>query len=215
MKTCVVRLALALPALLWCGATFAQVPTDTNVVVPDVWDLVSTTGPDASDFAARCTGMPPAELQKMIKEAGSDSNVTHRGANRINPYLIINSKSIVCVKTSAKGFPILPIEVFRNTVRFNDMTPDQEKGLWTFISTELSLKGAAVALVKNSAGNAVQVVYLFSSHNPSRVYYQGTFLRATEFNESNYQAVFYSPGNVTTTSRGRYSENYKFIHDID
>jgi hypothetical protein len=201
------RWGSALGVLLAAGVAAAQSPAEGPV--PARWESVASGGSDATDLATRCVGMPEAELQRMVSDAGSNAVVTRRTTDRSKPFIVATGRKVTCVRTSAKGFPLLPQEAFDKTVIFESMAPEQASALRTYLSNQLAQRGAVTALVKNELGNAVQLTYLFASESPTRMYYQASFLKAGEFDESRYGAVFTNTGPWTLTTRGQVGEQLK------
>ncbi|HVE52786.1 MAG TPA: hypothetical protein VNB23_05335, partial [Ramlibacter sp.] len=93
-------------------------------------------------------------------------------SDRAKPYLVASGRRVVCVRPSAKGFPQVPLDVFRDTVNFEGMSAEQTNALRAALSSQLAARGAAMALVKNDIGNAVQLTYLFPGDTPTRIYYR-------------------------------------------
>lgn len=205
------RWAAALGMVLAAGAAMAQSVAAGTSAVPEKWES-APAGAEAPELAARCMGMPEAEVLRMISDAGSNGIVTRRPGDRAKPYLVATGRRVVCVRVSERGFPHLPLEAFEETISFEGMAPEQAGALRAALSAQLAARGAATALVKNDKGNATQLTYLFASDSPIRIYYQASFLRAGEFDENKYDAVFNVSGNMTVTSRGRPPERSKYLY---
>ena len=79
------------------------------------------------------------------------------------------------------------------------------------LSNQLATTGIATALVVNEKGNAYQVAYLFSSEKPSKFYYQASFVKKGEFDETKSRFVYRANGSMSVTTRGQPGERYKFF----
>lgn len=180
--------------------------------ITDQFNSVSTNSPDAYTFAKTC--LPSAtesSFQKMIKDVGSNASAITRGPDPNKPFLVVNSIRTTCVSMSSKHYPILPLEIFDNTVGFNGMSADTQKALRTSLARQLAQHGAANAFVKNDSGNAYAVYYLFASDTPSKIYYHVNFLKAGEFDENKFEFSTSGSNTMEVTSRGQPPENVKYI----
>lgn len=204
------RCAAALCLLLAAGTALSQ-GTPANAA-PEKWEAAPAA--EATELAARCMGMPEAEVRRMISDAGTNALVTRRAGDRTKPYIVASGRRVVCVQVSEKGYPRVPQEVFDKTIQFEGMAAQQVAALRSALSAQLALRGVATALVKNDKGNAVQVTYLFPSETPSRMYYQASFMKQGEFDESRYEAVFSAPGNMTVTARGQPAERFRSLYEV-
>ena len=179
--------------------------------VPESWESATGGGSEAKDLAARCMGMPEAELRRLMDNAGTHSTISQKPADKTKPYLIIRGSKIICVQRSNKGFPMLPHEAFHRTIHFESMNPEMSQALRIHLSNQIANRGTAAALIKNDLGNAVYITYLLPEDSAVRMFYQAVFLRPGDFDENKFEKVFSSSSKMTMTSRGTPSERVKYF----
>ena len=197
---------------LSAGATEVS-PSPSEIVVPQKWESVAASTPEATELAARCMGMPEGELKRMVSDAGNNAIITRTAPERKKSYVVVHSARVICVHKSNNGFPILPLDAFQSTIEFDGMTAEQVTTYRTSLSRQLATRGTAVALIKREHGDATLVNYLFASDPATKMHYQSFFLKKGEFDETKFEAVFdwMISGNMRVLSRGQPSERYKFI----
>lgn len=191
-----------------CLLLAGSVAMADDSTVPEKWDAAATSAPEGAETASRC-GATEADLRRMVSNAGSNGTVTRGPSERTKPYLAVNGTKVTCVNVTPKGYPL--VEVFNQTIEFEGMMTDTVKALRASLARQLGTRGVATALVKNEKGNALQVTYLFAQERPTRLYYQASFLRAGEFDEGRFEAVFTSPGGWGMTSRGGTREQFRSL----
>ena len=178
--------------------------------IPADFSSVAVDAPSSYDFVKECTpSISESSFNKMIREAADRITVINRPADKLRPYLVVTMGRAYCVKMSSRKYPILPLSVFDNTIDFIDMPREEVKRLRTDLAQQLASNGFATALVVNDAGNAHQVVYLLASEMPLRFYYNANFIKKGEFTDFAFPNFYRTPGNMSLSSRGAPSENYK------
>jgi hypothetical protein len=195
------------PMLAWSDAD--------EITIPDKFDSVSTSAADAYVFAGKCMpSVTEASFGRTIKDIGTNASAVTRSPDRQKPFLAINSTRTICVQMSSKQYPILPAEIFDETIGFDGLSAEDTKALRVSLARQLALGGAASALVKNEKGNASAVYYMFVSDTPDKLYYHMAFLKAGEFDESKYPIVVQHTGAMSTVARGQRGqppETYKYM----
>ena len=200
----------AMLAVLWAVFPFSASAED--IAISSTFNSVSTISEQAQEFANKCLPTSAAAFLKMVRDAGTASTVVTRNSDRLKPFLVVNGTRTICVAQSPKGYPVLPTEVFDQTINFNDMPAEDQKALQTSLARQLALTGAANALIKTEAGNAMGVYYMFSSDNPLKFYYHLAFLKLNEIDESKFAFVTSTKGPVSSTARNQPPESFKPLY---
>lgn len=163
---------------------------------------------NAYAFAKECI---PTIGEQSIKDPEKDKISVIKPADKTKPYLAITKGKIYCIPMSENKNPILPLNVFENTIDFPDMEKDEVIKLRTDLSKQLAITGAATALMVNEKGNAYVITYLFASDVPNKFYYHAGFLKKGEFDEQKFSNVYKSKGGMSISGRGQPSEYTKFF----
>ncbi len=197
--------ALLTPVLAW---------SDTEEVkIPEKFDAVPTSDAGAYAFASKCMPTLTEEIFKgFVKEVANNKSVLNRPPNSNNPFLVVNSTRTICVAVSKTRQPVMPTEIFDDTISFPGMTAGDVIALRVSLAQQLAQTGAASALVKNEKGNAFAISYLFASDTPNRIYYHMAFLKAGMFDESRFPVVMQNTGGVSVHAQafaGQPTESYK------
>lgn len=198
-------LVLLIPVLAW---------SDTEEIkIPEKFDAISTSDAGAYAFASKCMpSLTEDTFKGFVKQVADNKSVLNRPPNSNNPFLVVNSTRTVCVAVSKTRQPIMPTEIFDNTISFAGMAASDVIALRVALAQQLAQTGAASALVKNEKGNAVAISYLFASDTPNRIYYHMAFLKAGQFDESRFPVVMQNTGGVSVNAQaiaGQPTESYK------
>lgn len=198
-------LVLLIPVLAW---------SDTEEIkIPEKFDAISTSDAGADAFASKCMpSLTEDTFKGFVKQVADNKSVLNRPPNSNNPFLVVNSTRTVCVAVSKTRQPIMPTEIFDNTISFAGMAASDVIALRVALAQQLAQTGAASALVKNEKGNAVAISYLFASDTPNRIYYHMAFLKAGQFDESRFPVVMQNTGGVSVNAQaiaGQPTESYK------
>jgi hypothetical protein len=176
-------------------------PVLANDPVPDKYDAAPTGSDAAAELAMRCIPGTTAEAyQKMAGDARPGSVTYTWPTSRTASFLAVNAKRTICGTRAASGQPILPLEAFEKTVDFDGMPPEMQAAMRTSLSRQLAREGAARVLVRGDK-NAYALTFLFASDRPTRLYYQGAWLKEGEFVEAQYPAVFRWTGPMSVIAR--------------
>lgn len=163
---------------------------------------------NAYAFAKECMS---TISEDSIKEPEKNKISVIRPADKTKPYLSITNKKIYCINMSKNQNPILPLNVFENTIDFPDMEKDEIIKLRTDLSKQLAITGSATAIVVNEKGNANVLTYLFAHETPIKFFYHASFLKNGEFNEKTFPIVYRAKGGMSITARGQSPEYSKLF----
>lgn len=176
--------------------------------IPNDFLSIAIDDKNAYEFAKDCI---PTILENSIKEPEKNKISVSVPADKTKPYIAITKGKIYCISMSQNKNPILPLNVFENTIDFPDMETNELIKLRTDLSKQLATTGSASAIVVNEKGNANIITYLFASDVPHKFFYHAGFLKKGEFDEQKFSSVYRAKGGMSITARGQSSEYFKFF----
>jgi hypothetical protein len=201
-------LLLLLPIMVWAD-------TD-EVKIPEKFDAVATSDAGAYAFASKCIpSLTEDAFKGFVKDVSGTKSVMDRPPNSNNPFLVVNNARTICVAVSKTRQPIMPTEIFDNTISFAGMSASDVIALRVTLAQQLAQTGAASALVKNDKGNAFAIYYLFTSDTPNKIYYHMTFLKPGQYDETKFPLVMQSNGGASIKAQalaGQQTESYKVLY---
>ncbi len=184
-----------------------------EIQILDKFDSVSTNSPDVYDFIDKCM---PTTTETSFKKLMHDVENKPVGVlydhNWADSYVIANKTRVMCIPMTDKRYPVLPLEVFDETVSFVTMPPAKTKTFKMSMARQIAEHGIASALIKDDNDHATAVYYMLASVAPITLYYHTDSLKLGTFNENSFPLALQIPyGSMTVIGRGKPAENVKFI----
>ena len=172
--------------------------------IPEKFESISVTEPEAYDFAKDCNGISEAQFKQVAEETQADTVATAQGGFE-EAYLIFARKHVYCIRMTENLNPILPIEAFKNTVGFTGMIED-ENALWIDVSRQISTIGKANFLAIDGTGAGYQINFTIASKHPVKVDFDIKFLKKGKFKVDSSKPSYHFVGNLHT-GRMRWSDD--------
>ena len=173
----------------------------------------------AVQFANKCKGGDNAKSMKKFVESDSfytTVSTTYKDGKKDKMFMYsIFTKNdgkrriVACVQASDYGFPMLPIETFRETYSLSD-DKSMETKMYINISKQIAQRGYAFALVQFSNGNAAELYY--ENKGDAKTKYADKFLKKGQYDESKY--AFIAKGTGISTTKYDKKKNKPFLSFI-
>ena len=178
--------------------------------IPDIFDTVQTSEPQAYEFARQCVpSFDEATFKNMVSQSNPRTNTAIRPPDKSQSYLILSFGQITCVRMSERKYPLIALEAFVQTIEFPQMNKDDLLRLRLDLARQLATSGFATALVIHESGNASQLVYMLNAERPTKFSYHLNFARKGEFAEIAYPRVYRTAGDGSVVARGMPFEQVK------
>lgn len=178
-------------------------------VIPDRFELKPLHDPAAAQEMAQCLGaqVSSAEIEKFVDKHRAPEAVNSQGqlATERGPAAVIVARaSWACVRMSADGFPLWPVESLAGMIVPVGVPADEVAQWRRSLLEQVAEQGVARGLIVYPGGTATQVNLIGDPRQAMLVKFTTRFLKAGEFKAEEFKPVLAHPGltSLVTQSTG-------------
>jgi hypothetical protein len=205
------RLAVPTFVAIVAGAALAA-PID----IPDQYDMHELAASDAAREIAQCVGAAKAEgAEKFVKEQLEPKAVGSQAQfalERGPAAAVVSGGKWACVRFSADGFPVWPVETLKGAVVAVGAAPDLVHDWRRRMLEAVAREGVARGLIVYENGAATQVNVIGDARQAYLVKYTTRYMKKGEYTPEQFHAVLTDPNikSLVTTSTGGQAQPSRF-----